>query len=49
MNEFLERFMLDTAGTEVLADVAAEWRDRRAAAIAEVAGPETTTLRMVAS
>ena len=49
MTEFLECFLADVGGTEVLAEVAAEWRDRRAAAIAEVAGPETTTLRMVAS
>lgn len=47
MNEFLERFLTDTSGCEVLADLAKDWKTRRVDAIAEVAGPETTQLRVV--
>lgn len=47
MNEFLERFLTDTSGCEVLADLAQDWKTLRVDAIAEVAGPETTALTLV--
>ncbi len=47
MNEFLERFLTDTSGCEVLADLAKDWKTRRVDAIAEVAGPDTAVLQLV--
>ncbi len=47
VNEFLERFLTDTSGCEVLADLAKDWKTRRVDAIAEVAGPDTAVLQLV--